>query len=173
MRGCQKKSSVHAKNRNQPFYSKQNTETNASPPPPPPPPDDEQASGALAGLAGTWLFVRTLLRSSCILEKRRTQSCMFLFSGRAGESEREGLTSPISSPPPAPNRASSDPEKQPRQEQGCEFMTKQNTLLGGSGWSRVTGTFSFLLVLFVFACVPVFFPALALYFPSLLQSNFL
>lgn len=49
---------------------------------------------------------------------------MFLFGGKR-EQRKEGLDSPWLQT--GPDRAGSDPEKQPKQEEGCELMTKQNT----------------------------------------------
>lgn len=144
-----KKSSVHLR-RNQLFYSwaeihvsstdKQNTSNKQSLRKLGLPRASSQ-SGIRAYLAGTWLFLRTLLHSSCILEKWRTQGCMFLFWGEREGEQTEGGARFTHRPilQIGPDWASSDPEKQPKQEEGCEFMTKQNTqsqrdtLLGGFG----------------------------------------
>lgn len=80
MRGCQEKSSVRAEEINH-FTHKQNKtpqQTQAWPP------RSEGASGNRAGLAGTWMFLRTLLRSSCILEKVENTALHVSLLGREG-----------------------------------------------------------------------------------------
>lgn len=76
--------------------------------------------------------------------------------GERRELEREGRDSVPSRPmlQIGPDWASSDPEKQPKQEEGCEFMTKQNTqsqrdtLLGEPSYRNLSPLF--LLCLSVF-----------------------
>lgn len=60
-------------------------------------------------------------------------ACFSFFQGREGGAHFIALPSH----PCTHHRASSDPEKQPRQERGCEFMTKQNTVPGAFPFSRL------------------------------------
>jgi len=77
------------------------------------------------------MFLHTLLHSSCILESGEHRAACFSF-GEKRESgvEMEGgarFTHRYKFQKKGPDWTSSDPEKQPKQEEGCEFMTKQNT----------------------------------------------
>ena len=133
MRGCQKKSSVHVSEIKR--FTPQN-ETSAA--------TDGVAEGNRAS-AQIWqapgCFLHTLLRSSCILESGEHRAAYFSCGGGGGErrgrgGERRG--SLHQNRPRAlqagPNRTRSDPEKQPKQGEGCGVMTKLQTLTAVRIW---------------------------------------
>lgn len=65
------------------------------------PPQSERASGICAYLAGTWLFLRTLLHSSCILESGEHRAACFSFEERGSWGGR-GSIHPSPHPPNRP-----------------------------------------------------------------------
>lgn len=104
-------------------------------------PRARKASGICACLAGTWLFLHTLLHSSCILESGEHRAACFSFGERGSRERGWGWVRFTHRPTLqiGPDWASLDPEKQPKQEERCEFMTKQNT---GSQRATLLGGFS-------------------------------
>lgn len=104
-------------------------------------PQSEKAGGICACLAGTWMFLHTLLHSSCILESGEHRAACFSFGERGSRERGWGWVRFTHRPTLqiGPDWASSDPEKQPKQEERCEFMTKQNT---GSQRATLLGGFS-------------------------------